>query len=165
MSDLINTASGAKFFMCVTPNPVLSNPAVAADYTGKTWLQVKGVQSIGNIGRTKKTVPFTALEDGEERIYPGVDQAITTTFACGKDSSDAGQVAMKAAQRTKFRYPFKVELADAPEADFSNTVLYFTGFVIKDDDAVGSDTSVVMTSFDVTTRSSSLVEVAPHVVT
>jgi len=166
MTDLINTASGAK--ISIGPaNPTLTTPlALEADYAGLSYTQVTGVQTMGKLSRAKKEINFTALEDGEERIYPGVFQANKFEVNCGKNSVDPGQQALQAAALTKGTYAFKLELADKREADFSDTVIYFTGFVLTADVAqVGSDTSVVMSNFVITAQTSTIVEDPAHFVT
>lgn len=162
MTDLINTASGAKLYICATPTP---DADTQAEFEALVWVQIKGIESVGRIGRTKKTSTFTALEDGEERIFPGAYQAINLEVVAGKNSSDPGQQEVATAVGTKFRFPMKLELADAPDEDHTNTIKYFHAFALSDQDDIGNDTNVVKVNYTFVTQASSILEIEPTFVT
>jgi hypothetical protein len=92
-------------------------------------------------------VSFQSLGDGRVRHLKGARDAGTVSLVVGDDPLDAGQIAIRAAEQTKFMYNFKVEYEDAPNADYSNSVDYFRGLVMSARKQVGQGDNVLRRTF------------------
>ncbi|TAA54016.1 iron ABC transporter substrate-binding protein [Shinella sp. JR1-6] len=141
----ITTASESKVFICSTPwTSALED---ATDYAALTWIEIGEVEDMGEFGDESSDVTFASVGDGRTRHLKGVRDAGTLALVCGRDPLDAGQVALKAAEKTKFSYPIKVQAADAISADYSDSVYYFGAKVMSARDNYGSVDNVVRTNF------------------
>lgn len=87
-----------------------------ADFTATTWTEIKEVEGLGSLGDTAEAINFTALGDGRVRKIKGPRDAGTMELVMGIDASDAGQIAIIAAERTPHDYAFRIALSDAPAA-------------------------------------------------
>jgi len=139
----LNTASGAKIFI----------GGVAADVDqasleDATFVEVLGVENLGEFGDEHEIVTFLALGDGRTRKMKGTADAGTLELVVGRDGSDPGQVALRAAAKTKSRYAFKVTLDDQVTAATGNpTTFYFAALVGSARNSIGSANDVVKTTF------------------
>jgi hypothetical protein len=79
----------------------------------------------------------------------GARDAGQMTVECGYDARDAGQIAMRAAQATKFYYAFKLIAADKRLDDDTPTVYYFNGLVDSEKVTFGANNAVVKTAFTI----------------
>lgn len=141
----ITTASESKVFICSTPwVPTLDT---ASEYAALTWIEVGEVEDMGEFGDESSDVTFSSVGDGRVRHLKGVRDAGTLTLVCGRDPQDLGQKALKAAEKTKFSYPIKIEAADAPSADYSDSVYYFAAKVMSARENYGSVDNVVRVSY------------------
>lgn len=141
----ITTASESKVFICSTP--WVNTLEDAADYAALTWIEVGEVEDMGEFGDESSDVTFSSIGDGRTRHLKGVRDAGTLSLVCGRDPLDAGQVALKAAEKTKFSYPIKIEAADAPSADYSDSVYYFGAKIMSARDNYGTVDNVVRSTF------------------
>ena len=141
----ITTASESKVFVCVTP--ALPATDTAAEYAALTWVEIGEVEDMGEFGDESSDVTFASVGDGRTRHLKGVRDAGTLALVCGRDPADAGQIALKAAEKTKFSYPIKVQAADAISEDYTDSVYYFNAKVMSARDNYGSVDNVVRTNF------------------
>lgn len=106
-----------------------SEGAALEDFEGLVWTAIGEVESIGDFGDEAADVTFTALNDGRVRHLKGPRDAGVLALVVGRDPLDAGQQALLAAEKTKFKYPFKIEAADAASNEYSDSVFYFEALV------------------------------------
>jgi len=66
----------------------------------------------------------------------------------GRDPLNAGQIAVRAAEKTKFAYAFKVEAADALDANDTDSIFYFHALVQSAKENFGESDNVVRTNFN-----------------
>jgi hypothetical protein len=142
----VTTATGTRFYIGPAIQP---STDTQLEYEGLAWVEVGEVESIGDIGDQAADVAFSSLKDTRAKHLKGQNDAGTLAVVCGRDPRDVGQIAMKAAQATKFTYAFKVVAADRPEVDDVDSVYYFAGMVLSDRDGYGGADSVVKTTFNV----------------
>lgn len=142
---MITTASESKVFICATP--ALPATDTAAEYAALTWVEIGEVEDMGEFGDESSDVTFSAVSDGRVRHLKGVRDAGTLALVCGRDPLDAGHIALKAAEKTKFSYPIKVQAADAPSELYADSVYYFNAKIMSARDNYGSVDNVVRTSF------------------
>lgn len=154
----INAATGATLFIgAVQParNPILS--AYSGDLT---YVEVGEIESIGNFGDKSSAINFTSLKDSRVRKLKGPRDAGALALTVGDSPSDAGQLALIAAEATNFEYNFKVVLNDAATVGGTASVHYFHGKVMGKELQVGSATNVVKRAFTVDINSP-ILEVDP----
>lgn len=139
----VHTASETKVYIGPT-----TAAADAAAYAALTWTEIGEVQSIGEFGDQASDVTFTSLSDGRVRHMKGARDAGVLALVCGRDPLDAGQVAARAAEKTKFAYAIKIVAADALDANDTDSVFYFHALVQSARDSFGENDSVVTTTFN-----------------
>ncbi|MCX8282481.1 phage tail tube protein [Phyllobacterium sp. 0TCS1.6C] len=146
----ITTATGAKYFIGGTTAIDYTTDATAiADFEALTWVEVKEVEDGGEFGDESSDVTFQSLGDGRVRHLKGARDAGTIALVVGDDPLDPGQIAMRAAEKTKFQYNFKVEYEDAPSAQYENSVDYFRGLVMSGRKNVGTGDNVLRRTFNI----------------
>ncbi len=114
---LYNTA-GCKLFI----GGAMEDPGVdlvEADFTTQTWNEIKNLESIGTLGDTSTVSTFNALDRERTIKMKGTRDAGQMTVVCGVDTTDAGQNAIIAAEKTNHNYAFKLVLNDAPSTGAS----------------------------------------------
>lgn len=139
----VTTASGSKVYIGPT-----TAAADAAAYEALTWVEIGEVQNLGEFGDQASDVTFTSLSDGRVRHLKGARDAGVLALVCGRDPIDVGQVAARAAEKTKFAYAIKIEAADAPDEDHTDSVFYFHALVQSARDNFGENDAVVTTTFN-----------------
>lgn len=88
---------------------------VAADFTSQTWAQVNRLESIGTFGDTATEITFDDIGLNRTQKLKGTRNAGNLEMVAGIDYSDAGQIAVLAAEKSIYDYAFKIEFNDAPE--------------------------------------------------
>lgn len=86
-----------------------------ADFTGETWVEVKETESLGSVGDTSDEITFSSISQNRTKRLKGTRNAGSMDVVCGIDYSDAGQIALIAAEKTTFDYAFRIVFNDAPE--------------------------------------------------
>lgn len=146
----ITTATGAKYFIGGTNAIDYTTDAGAiAAFEALTWVEIKEVEDGGEFGDESADVTFQSLGDGRVRHLKGARDAGTIALVVGDDPLDAGQLAVRAAEKTKFQYNFKVEYEDAPSALYENSVDYFRGLVMSARKNVGTGDNVLRRTFSI----------------
>ncbi len=86
----------------------------AADFASVTWTEIDGWETAGAYGDTAALITTALINRGRDTKQKG-------TFNAGQMQNnfailplDDGQTALKAAARTKYNYPIKIEWDDAP---------------------------------------------------
>lgn len=128
MADL-EVIAGAKFYI----GGVLASKNsdfIASDFTSQTWVEVDGWVNLGGYGDTSEAINTILINRGRVAKQKGTADAgdMSNTFAV--IPGDAGQAAMKAAQKVKSNYAFKVEYDDAPPSGTPSSDL-FIGLVMS----------------------------------
>lgn len=87
---------------------------VAADFTAQTWTEIGNLTNIGAFGDTSQEV--TTQEVGRARDFrvKGSRNAGSMSLTMNINSSDAGQIALIAAEKARSNYAFRVVFPDAP---------------------------------------------------
>lgn len=157
----INTVTGSKLYI----GPVRESTVdTLAEYEGLAWVEIGEVESIGDLGDQSNPVTFQSIGDSRVRKLKGARDAGTQQIVMGRSPSDAGQIALKAAERTKFEYAFKLEIADAPDDDYTNSVQYFGAMVMGARVNMGTGDNVVKITADLGINTE-IIEYATHVTT
>jgi len=131
---MANTNAGRKFYIACTtaggstPDPQPSD-LTQMQYEALLWTEVKNVGSIGETGTNTNIVSYDELSTEVTQKQKGISNAGDPVIECARNPTDPGQIAMRAAAATKHYYAFKVEDADAPDEETSNTIYYNRGLV------------------------------------
>lgn len=120
----INSAAGTKVFIGPT-----TAAATTTAYAALAWTEIKEVESFPAFGDSASLISFKSLGDGRVRKRKGSRDAGQVSFNCAHDPLDAGQLAVVAAEGTKFAYAFKVQLEDSADANDTDSVFYFHALV------------------------------------
>jgi hypothetical protein len=132
----ISSDTGWKFYI----GPVYTAATdTAGEFAALTYVEVGEVESIGPFGDTAAISSFRALANTRTRKTKGTRDAGNVEIVVGRDPLDAGQIAMRAAEQTKFAYAFKIEANDKLDANDTNTFFYFGALVAARPVAAGTD--------------------------
>lgn len=140
---MINTAAGAK--ISIGPTTAADT---AAEYAALTYVEVGEVENLGEFGDQSSDVTFTSLKDARVRHLKGARDAGVLALVVGRDAKDPGQIALRAAEKTKHAYAIKVEAADAEDGNDPNSIYYFHVLVQSARDNFGEADNVVRTTFN-----------------
>jgi hypothetical protein len=146
----ITTATGAKYYIGgTTAIDYTTDAGAIAAFEALTWVEIKEVEDGGEFGDESADVTFQSLGDGRVRHLKGARDAGTIALVVGDDPLDPGQIAVRAAEKTKFQYNIKVEYEDAPSALYENSVDYFRGLVMSARKNVGTGDNVLRRTFSI----------------
>lgn len=143
----INTTSGAGFFIGPVTTKVTNTQAEYAALT--PYVEVGEIESLGEFGDESAVVTFSSIKDARVRKLKGARDAGNIVLVCARDASDAGQVALSAAQLTKFHYAFKLVAADAADENDTPSTFYFQGPVNSARNNFGNNNNVTRTTFNI----------------
>lgn len=135
--------AGCKFFI---GTPVDEKPTdhVVADFSSIVWTEVTKWTQMGDLGDEASPIPLQVIGEGREKTQKGTRNAGTMQNIFAVVPGDAGQDAMRAAEKTQNNYAFKIELNDKPAAGASpkNGVRYFVGLVMSARETGGAANTV-----------------------
>lgn len=111
MPDPIQSVAGCKFFIGGEMDSQTTD-LVAADFSGEVWTEVGFLEDLGEVGDASSSVTFSAI--GEDRVFKlkGTRDAGTQELVMASRPTDAGQVALVAAEATRANYAIKLEWND-----------------------------------------------------
>ena len=132
-----------------------SSPASHATASGATlsgggssgWVQIGEVENMGEFGDTASNITFSSIEDARVRKMKGSRDAGQMSLACGFDARDAGQIALRAAQASKFYYAFKVVTSDQRLDTDTPTIFYFNALVESEKTNYGATNNIIKQTF------------------
>lgn len=124
------SSAGIKISIGPTVDPAVTN--TTGEFAALSYTEVGEVESIGEFGDTSNTITFTPLSAARVNKLKGSRNAGGFTITMGRDTGDAGQVALRAAEKTKFDYAVKIEYSDASSGSPSqNSIQYFPAKVMS----------------------------------
>jgi hypothetical protein len=127
MSD---TFAGAKLYIGTTATIDYTTDTTAQTaFEADTYVEIKEISNVGEIGASANVVTFPIVSDDFVKKSKGTRNAGDPAIVVGRVPDDPGQVAVRAAEATKFYYNFKLELADAIDENHTDTVIYFRALV------------------------------------
>lgn len=154
---MINAASGAKLFIGSTSIPVFANDfdpndigdiaAVLAEFEADSYIEVGEVEDMGEFGDESETITFVSMANSRTRKLKGPRDAGTQTIVVGDDMTDEGQIALKAAEQTKFDYNIKLVLNDAITLGGNGSIHYYYGKIMSRRRNIGNASNVVRRNF------------------
>lgn len=144
------SANGTKVYISTS---VTSEPADAAAYAALSWTEIGDVESLGEFGDDAPILTAQTLQD--ERVFKakGARDAGTLTMTVLDRPDDAGQIALIAAEATKYNYPFKVVLPNRLTIAGTDQTEYFIGLVSSKRLNVGDNSNFLRRTFMVAINS------------
>ncbi|KQU72412.1 hypothetical protein ASC75_23800 [Aminobacter sp. DSM 101952] len=115
---MARTNKDRKVYICTTPQPVDLDQAA---YEALTWIEVSNVGAVGEAGTQTNIPTYDELSTDVTQKGKGISNADDPTVECGRNLTDPGQIALRAAAKTNFNYAFKFEDKDAPDASPTNS--------------------------------------------
>lgn len=128
---MTNTFAGAKLYIGTTAAIDFNSgeAAAQADFEADTYTEIKEISNVGELGAVANIVQFPIVSDDFVKKAKGTRNAGDPAIVVGYTADDAGQIAVRAAERTKFYYNFKLQLADAVDENHTDTIIYFRALV------------------------------------
>jgi hypothetical protein len=99
------------------------------EFEADSYVEILDVSNMGELGAVANIVQFPVVSDDFVKKSKGTRNAGDPALVVGRLPNDPGQIAVRAAEATKYFYNFKLELADAINEDYTNTVIYFRALV------------------------------------
>ena len=122
-----NTNAGRKLYMVAAAQATV--PANAAAYAGLTWVEIKGVGSVGETGSSTNILTYDTWDTDVIDKAKGMTDAGSPTIELARIPTDTGQIALRAAALTNLKYAFKIEGNDEPEVGGTPSIFYHYGLV------------------------------------
>lgn len=124
-----NAHAGWKLYICATPKP--TDIADATAYAALTWIEIQGVGSHGETGTVTNMLTYDTWDDRVVQKAKGMTNAGDPEIEIARDTSDAGQDALRAAALLNLPHAFKIEAADLPTGvGAAPSKFYNRGYVI-----------------------------------
>jgi len=142
--------------------PVVTGEQTQAQLEALTYVKVKDVGTIGELGSTEEIAKFSPLEGTDKKVKGNVD-AGDVSVTWGRDYADPGQIATKDAGLTTFCYAVKFVLNDNPTANHTKTSLYSTATITEAKKSGGSGNDVI-TEKTMVNCQQRLIEVVPALI-
>lgn len=124
---MVNTMADSKFFICATAQAAA--PANAAAYAALSWVEVKGIGSMGEVGTKTNILSYDRWSDKVSDKAKGLSDAGSPELEVARDTADAGQDALRAAALTNLKYATKIERNDKLTIGGTNGLIYNWGIV------------------------------------
>lgn len=117
---------------------------VEADFASVSWTAIDGWEQMGSYGDTAQTITTSLINRGRDVKQKGTRNAGQMQNVFAINASDAGQIALIAAEKTVNNYAFKVELNDKPATGTAPTPSQrlFIGLVMSAQEAGGEANTV-----------------------
>lgn len=114
----------------------------ATDFTTQTWVEIGGTTNLGSAGDTSGLGTSDQIAVARTRKFKTVRNAGSMEVVCDLDTTDAGQLALIAAEKTRDSYAIKIAFDDAPSGG-TPSIRYFTAFVMSASESFDSATDRV----------------------
>lgn len=122
-------------------------PANAAAYGALAYTEIGEVENLGEFGDAASVITFNGLKRGRTLKRKGVKDAGDLPLVVGYDPFDAGQLALIAAEATRFSYAFKVVLEDSLDVNDTDSTFYFLALVLGKRLNVGDVSAITKRAF------------------
>ncbi len=94
---------------------------VAADFDDVTWTEITGWTQMGAFGDTAALITTQLIDQQRDIKQKGTRNAGQMQNVFAVKSTDPGQIALIAAEKTNNNYPFRIVLNDTPATGVSPT--------------------------------------------
>lgn len=130
---------------------------VAGDFTSQTWVEIDGWSAAGMVGDESAMISKEIINRNRDVQQKGTRKAKVMENRFVINSTDAGQIALIAAEAVKSNYAFKIEYADILTT--TGSIRYLIGLV-TDVSEVNGEANVLREMNGTLAVNSNLVRVA-----
>lgn len=109
--------------------PVSANETTASAFAALSWVEVKGVDSVPNLGGKDSVVSYTTLDDNVVNKKKGATDYGSGDLIVIERSGDAGQTALKAAFASRYPYSIKIVVPTANSGAGTDGIRYYHALV------------------------------------
>lgn len=85
-----------------------------SDFSGLSWIEVGGLTNLGEVGDSSDLITANIIALGRTKKAKGTNNAGTMSVVAAADYANQGQIELRAAQKTKSNYGFRLVFNDAP---------------------------------------------------
>ncbi len=114
MPTTIYPVAGSRFYIGSAAVNLPDVDAVEADYAAVTWIEVNGYETAGSVGDAAQNIDTNLINRARTVTQKGTRKAPVRNDNFASITTDAGQLALIAAEKTNYNYPFRIDLNDAP---------------------------------------------------
>lgn len=111
MSEIV-TGTDSRAYIGPIATRETFNTLAAFQAGGVIYVEIGMLESVGERGDSSSEVTGNVINEGRTRKGKGVRNGGNMPIVVFEDSEDAGQVAMKAAEKTSNKYAMKIEKAN-----------------------------------------------------
>lgn len=102
----------------------------SSSFAGQSWTEIGGHTNLGTAGDTSQLISSNRIAEARTRKAKGSRNSGAMQIVCDFDPADAGQIAVRAAERTDYAYAFRMVFDDAPSGGTPSERL-FTALVMS----------------------------------
>lgn len=137
--------NGAKIHIGTASMAVPDTGQVAvSDFSAVVWTQISDWQTMGKVGDASALITTPIIDRARDLKQKGTRNAGQMANKFVVNATDAGQLALIAAEATAYNYPFKIVFNDAPSGG-TPTSMYFVALVTDvSEDGGGANTARLM---------------------
>jgi hypothetical protein len=130
-------------------------------YLGKSWVEIKSVETISSFGMTFNLVTFNDLSTRLVQKFKGSKNGGTVTCSAALNRDDAGQDAFRTAAAVDSDYCFRIVENDVDGGSpLAKTNIFFNGKAMSDTVEINNSDSITMTTFTIEVNSEFVVDEA-----
>ncbi|MCC5968393.1 MAG: hypothetical protein JJU15_00415 [Pararhodobacter sp.] len=110
---MIFATAGAKLYI----GSAIANPHAdlnVATFTSQDWVEIKHTENLGRAGDASAEIALDHIDQTRTTRLKGTRNAGAMEVICSFDSTDSGQIALIAAEKTIHDYAFRLVFNDAP---------------------------------------------------
>jgi hypothetical protein len=133
---------------------------VVGDFAGQSWVEIGWAEAIGEFGDEASEITFDAIGQGRTQKLKGSRNAGTMAARFGVDTSDTGQIAVRAAELGPQDYAFRIDFNDALTQSGTPSQRYFVGKVMSAREVLDTSNNVVRLNASIGVNSN-VVQVGP----
>lgn len=134
-----------------------------AGYEALTWVEIGKLVTLPQVGFEANVVTQNYVNTDFSSDAKGFINGTASEVMVGRDPDDAGQVILRTAANSRFRYAFKRVYADAV-AGFTATTTYFRALVSSQLDAGGGGEEFDNETFGIKVTAQKPIIVAPKAI-
>lgn len=145
----ISTFADSRLFIGGTDAIDYSTEQTArADFEAlNNFVEIEGLNNFGELGPTDNVVSFSLVKGRFSKKAKGEANGGDPVVVVGRISNDPGQIALRAAQKTKLYYNFKLISADADDETEGDTTFYFRALVASATKGFGGNEDFMTESY------------------
>lgn len=118
-------------------------PFIESDFTSQTWVQIKGVESLGSLTDTFAEISADFVDGERTKRIKGSRDGGVMDFVVALNPEDAGQIALRTAFESEDNYAFKLVFDDAPPAPGTPSERKFIALVGKAEEAYDTSNAIM----------------------